>query len=290
MFSSLSVRQGAMDSQADLEKYVAASIKHSDSEVGIDFEGLDFDRKKKPISVAAIHFPMKDDLPACTFVVDMRNPDEVCHVKELCESKEVLKIIHNCATDSDILWLSHGITLRHVFDTATTHDLLMSGGRRRTGLNATLEYYYMTPDSSRPSNTRQFYEDNPNFWETRPLTQQMRNMASGDVRRLVELKAAVLDKWTRQKREDDGVALSRALAASTRNLCKYRDDLTTTLRLTVPRYKRGRMIGRGAVRLRAIEASFDERVSLNNASYGFVLYATSLEVAERAARELQQVE
>jgi predicted RNA-binding protein YlqC (UPF0109 family) len=193
--------------------------------VTMDFEGMNFGRSKEPISIATIGIEHKlpdtikiylDDAKfkkmteAYTniLVIDMRCEEGlyVPMVKKICEADSIIKIIHNCEMDSDILSVSHDIRIRKVFDTSVVFSFL-SGEERRIALNEILHKYGLQVNEARCANSRSFYQENPTFWDTRPITKAMSNRAAGDVYSLTRLseflEKAMIDKILRETPVDE---------------------------------------------------------------------------------------
>lgn len=78
-------------------------------------------------------------------------------LKELLESKTVVKVIHDVRMDSDALFHIHDITVDNIHDTGCYHAVLT--GREDISLNAMLSYYGI--DSI--ARDRSIYKINPNF-------------------------------------------------------------------------------------------------------------------------------
>ena len=93
---------------------------------------------------------------------------------------------------------------------------------------------------SPPQTHIHFYDTNPNFWEQRPLTQEMIETACADVNSLVKLRDLQLKKANTEE-------ASRAMKASETFVSFARD--ASTARVKVPHWNIGRFMGKsGRVR------------------------------------------
>ena len=124
------------------------------------------------------------------FLVDFGGdacPQILKKVKELFESENVTKIIHDCRMDCDALFHIHGIKVNNVHDTSCFHYMIM--GNDATSLNDVPRFNSIEQNSIRSNGV---YNLNPRFWSTRPLTKEMVKWASSDVGRLFHLAASQL--------------------------------------------------------------------------------------------------
>jgi exonuclease 3'-5' domain-containing protein 1 len=112
------------------------------------------------------------------------------YVKRLFESRNVVKIIHDCRMDSDALYHLHHITLVNVHDTSCFHAAITS--QEDKNLNDVLVYNHL---SSNVHRDKSIYKTNPRFWATRPITTTMIEWATSDVDKLFQL-ALILSKAT----------------------------------------------------------------------------------------------
>ena len=110
-----------------------------------------------------------------------RNDFTVSWLRIILQSEAILKVIHDCKMDSDALFHLLKIELTNVHDTSCWHKAI---GLDRKSLNDTLVHHGLGPNSIRDASV---YQVNHAFWATRPLTAQMVEWASGDVRFMFDL-------------------------------------------------------------------------------------------------------
>ncbi|XP_034303764.2 uncharacterized protein [Magallana gigas] len=123
------------------------SILSSESVLAVDCEGI----------ALGVEGPMTL-LQICTYsgdvyLFDVQENRELFsegHLKIVLESDEILKVIHACSYDSAALYHQFGVTLQNVFDTQI-----------------------------------QYSKKEGEFWANRPLTDEMKSVAVGDVRALI---------------------------------------------------------------------------------------------------------
>nr|XP_034303764.1 uncharacterized protein LOC105342861 isoform X9 [Crassostrea gigas] len=123
------------------------SILSSESVLAVDCEGI----------ALGVEGPMTL-LQICTYsgdvyLFDVQENRELFsegHLKIVLESDEILKVIHACSYDSAALYHQFGVTLQNVFDTQI-----------------------------------QYSKKEGEFWAKRPLTDEMKSVAVGDVRALI---------------------------------------------------------------------------------------------------------
>lgn len=102
-----------MDSSDTLSRLRLALSGHP--LLALDCEGVDLDRHGE---ISLIQFATREEC----FIIDVQGTstwtaDVVAVVKPVLEEKEVCKIIHGCAADSDALFHLFGIKLQNVHDT-----------------------------------------------------------------------------------------------------------------------------------------------------------------------------
>ena len=120
------------------------------------------------------------------YLLDILSPakEEILKfAKTILEDKDIVKIIHDPAADSDGLFHSHGIRVENVHDTQAWH-MVIKGPSQKPNLNATLTAFACGANDARDSSV---YARNPSFWATRPITKEMKEWASGDVQFLFDL-------------------------------------------------------------------------------------------------------
>lgn len=112
-------------------------------------------------------------------------------IKELLESENVIKIIHDCRNDSVNLQNQFEITLKNVFDTQAAHAVLQLQQQgvpvykvKNLSLNALCELYN-APMNPMKEQLKNVYRRDQRYWARRPLTKDMIIYAASDVLSLV---------------------------------------------------------------------------------------------------------
>ncbi|KAF5294367.1 hypothetical protein FQR65_LT10820 [Abscondita terminalis] len=112
-------------------------------------------------------------------------------LRKVLESRDVVKIMHDCRNDSVNLYQQYDITLQSVFDTQAAHSVLtyQESGRavykaKSIALNALCEYYD-APVNPMKEQLKNIYRRDQKFWSRRPLSKEMILYASADVSSLV---------------------------------------------------------------------------------------------------------
>lgn len=140
----------------------------------------------------------------------------VSAVRTILQQEDICKIIHDCKTDSDALLHLLDIELCNVHDTSAWNNTLrhwVSHARTDSkdntrvdskenthadskdkwvcdeNLNNTLRRYRLPENTHRD---RTVYQTRPSFWLDRPMTEQMIQWASSDIRSLFGLRSAQL--------------------------------------------------------------------------------------------------
>lgn len=199
---------------AAVDRALAAS-KDEHPYVAFDCEGLNLCRAGT-VEIIALHFgnlAETDDV----FLVDLEAKNDIkasLHkkLKELFESKTVIKVVHDVRMDSDALFHLHGITIDNVHDTQCYHAVLT--GREDVSLNDMLSSMGIDENVVR---NKSIYKSNPNFWVSRPLTEKMKEWASGDVEKLL----AVAKKQAIDVEARGAISMEKARSKSAEN-CKMR--------------------------------------------------------------------
>lgn len=114
------------------------------------------------------------------------------HLKTILESNEILKVIHACSYDSAALYHQlNGVTLRNVFDTQVADTVLEEHkGRllvKSLNLKTLCEKYSnrIKVSEYKGQLKAQYSKEEGEFWATRPLTDEMKSVAVGDVKALI---------------------------------------------------------------------------------------------------------
>lgn len=112
-------------------------------------------------------------------------------IKELLESENVVKVIHDCRNDSVNLYNQFEITLKNVFDTQAAHAVLQLQQQnvpvykvKNLSLNALCELYN-APMNPMKEQLKNVYRRDQRYWARRPLSKDMIIYAASDVLSLV---------------------------------------------------------------------------------------------------------
>lgn len=112
-------------------------------------------------------------------------------IKDLLESDNVIKIIHDCRNDSVNLYNQFEISLKNVFDTQAAHAVLQLQQQnvpvykvKNLSLNALCELYN-APMNPMKEQLKNVYRRDQRYWARRPLTKDMIIYAASDVLSLV---------------------------------------------------------------------------------------------------------
>ncbi|CAH0714014.1 unnamed protein product, partial [Brenthis ino] len=112
-------------------------------------------------------------------------------IKDLLESENVVKIIHDCRNDSVNLHNQFEITLKNVFDTQAAHAVLQLQQQnvpvykvKNLSLNALCELYN-APMNPMKEQLKNVYRRDQRYWARRPLTKDMIIYSASDVLSLV---------------------------------------------------------------------------------------------------------
>ena len=207
--------------------------------VAVDGEGVNLGRKGT-LEILSVCFEVDKDT---VFLVDFQKTSKadlaVRKTKELLECEEVVKIIHDCRMDCDVLYQHYEITMKNVHDTQCFHKHIYFS-EKLSNLNDTLAINDIPINVVRDSDV---YKQNPRFWATRPVTDKMKRWASGDVNKLFQLADMQLNQISRHQLEH--------AKEESRSFTKLLVDMeTATVECLIPI---GRFIGRGGKNIRSVE-------------------------------------
>jgi len=121
-------------------------------------------------------------------------------LKELMESKCVLKVIHDCRNDSGALYHQFGVRIENIFDTQAADTVIKSklSGQLpnqvpKISLDALCDEHGSTTNPLKDK-IRNVYKWNAAYWSFRPLTDEMITYASYDVLGLVPVLYQALNR------------------------------------------------------------------------------------------------
>ncbi|XP_050311635.1 uncharacterized protein LOC126747172 [Anthonomus grandis grandis] len=158
--------------------------------VGFDCEGINLGIKGQLtlLQIATMTgFAYVFDLISCPQMIE-------AGLRKILESKDVIKIVHDCRNDSVNLFRQFSITLGCVFDTQAAHAVIQyqETGKpvykaKSVALNALCEAYG-APLNPVKDQLKNIYRRDQKYWSRRPLTREMILYASADVLSLVNEK------------------------------------------------------------------------------------------------------
>ncbi|XP_070558747.1 egalitarian protein homolog [Ptychodera flava] len=128
-------------------------------------------------------------------------------LKELLESPDVVKVFHNCRSDSAALYCQFGVTLRNVFDTECAYQVLMDQHNIDVkqpipGLNHVCQIFG-GPLNEVNEDIKYRMSHDHGYWGYRPMSRDMVIYAAADVFALLpdvyyNMKKALDPGWTSQ--------------------------------------------------------------------------------------------
>ncbi|XP_050412143.2 ribonuclease D [Patella vulgata] len=144
-------------------------------------------------------------------------------LKQLLESNHVRKVFHACSGDSEALKHQFGVSLRNVFDTQVAHMVILEQQGRlippMLKLAEICEIYGMNKMEAKTDMQKKWNKTVPDYWERRPLTQEMTDYACKDVTILIP---GIYEKQLRKLKLVDAMDLFRERIEETIN---YKLDL-----------------------------------------------------------------
>jgi hypothetical protein len=267
-----------INSTSDLKQFEEA-LKGK-TVLAVDAEGVKLSRMGK---MTVFSVAVSDQL---VFLVDTIHPDVSLReaamnvLKSILEDESVEKIIHDCRQDSDALYHVHSIAFRNVFDTQVYY-LAISGSTKRAPLNIALEAFGCKINKLRNNID---YRTEPEYWGKRPLTPEMIDCASGDVKTLFDLRKNMYDRV---------VANPHLTIENLRRQCNEALDefrgLACHGTVAVPANKIPLVIGKGGANISKIEKRNGGIVSCNISLSGnakFLLLGRTQEIVEKMKRSI----
>lgn len=185
---------------------IVKAIDLSQQEIlAFDCEGVDFGR---PGKVCIVQLSTRTTCYLFDVLGLEKNSPILLFLKSILESTAILKIIHDCKTDSDALYHLSDIKICNCHDTQVW-DRILFNRQKGFGLNQTLALNDCPVNDARDP---QMYQRNNAFWAKRPLTKRMIAWASGDVSSLFELYDKQITIATEEQRLECQIETERSEA------------------------------------------------------------------------------
>jgi len=162
-------------------------------------------------------------------------------LRELFQSEKIVKIIHDCRGDSNMIYHAFQTKLENVFDTQVAFAVMSRQLGRPTplpiGLNTLLNKYAFGMTNEFKEKARAEMGEDPNYWEKRPMTDTMIQYASQDVVYLPTLHKQI-DAILSYKSRQNVARLSSSYVDQVRLLTDEEEKESETRRFVngVPKY------------------------------------------------------
>ena len=206
-------------------------------ELALDCEGVDLGRAGQ---ICIVQLSTREQCYLLDVHGISKSSKLALFLKEILESLDIVKIIHDCSMDADALCHHLNIRIRNIHDTQCW-DKQIHHTTTNTNLNNTLVSYNLLPNSVRNCS---IYDTQPTFWATRPMTPNMIDWASGDVKSLFLL----YDKQCELASPEEAAAAQKA---STHNARLLPSLMMTPFQVHPDNM--GRLIGKGGCNIRALK-------------------------------------
>jgi hypothetical protein len=110
-------------------------------------------------------------------------------LKDIMESKTILKVFHDCRWDSDVLYHQYKVRLDNVFDTQLGYAVFCRQQSSYTplpvSLNSLLRHFAFGNINALKDEAHKAMSADPQFWLKRPMSDDMLNYAREDVKNLI---------------------------------------------------------------------------------------------------------
>ncbi|KAH3745511.1 piRNA biogenesis protein EXD1 [Pelomyxa schiedti] len=200
--------------------------------IGVDCEGVNLGRKGITCLIQ-VATPNQQ-----AFLFDVANKEIATGMfssglQDILESKEILKIFHDCRSDSDALFHNCGVTLQNVWDTQIAYAVIERQLGNSTpipvSLTTLLRKYGKGLQHETKEAVREQMDKDENFWLKRPIDQLALMYASQDVLMLNTVYKQLTAVLSRMGRE-------QVLRLSKEYLTQVRDSEQGRLEQEFPMY------------------------------------------------------
>ena len=171
--------------QASVESAFLSAKNGGHVYVAVKCDGVAMDRHGS-LELVTLNFVKPVEYAPVTYVVEVGPQDEgrddhLACLKLLLASSSVQKVMHDCRKTSDCLHHFCDITLVNVHDTSCYEQIIDPRRDGYTGLNTLFQRYGLKRSMVRE---KDFYKKNPDYWTSRPLTDEMILWAAADIEQL----------------------------------------------------------------------------------------------------------
>lgn len=259
-----------VDSLTSLE--LCSTDLKQQSVIGWDCEGA---RLGRDGIISIIQFKTSENCYLLDLMSDAKM-ELLAFVKEVLEDKQVLKVIHDPAQDSDALFHIHNIAVANVHDTQAWH-MILEALTQPPSLSTTLEQFGFTVTSR----SKHIYIESPDVWLTRPLSKALVERASGDVNYLLDLRMKQISLCSAEQQ-------LRAEAASNQRTALLRDLLKE--KVTISQNAAGMAIGRNGENLLKLQREYGAVIQQESAKQQqkvqFGVYGRTMQILRAAVGAL----
>lgn len=197
--------------------------------IAVDCEGVSLSRTGRLclLQMASVDAIYIVDLVDCAVGLEYaRDLFDAGGLKNLLESSDVCKVMHDCRHDSDALYHQFGVKLGPVIDTQVVFGVLRRVRGMEEGLPVSLKtllkkFSFANEDElEMKSSVKEMMKDDREFWLKRPLSSEALRYARFDVCHLLDLTLLL----ARLIKTADKNGWQIVLEESRRYLAVFRDD------------------------------------------------------------------
>ncbi|KYQ99862.1 hypothetical protein DLAC_11563 [Tieghemostelium lacteum] len=189
----------------DKVSQIRAALNHIKKEklIGLDLEGLEMGKKG---NLSLVQISTENGRVYLFDIVSLGYNVFRFGLKEVLESREILKVVHDCRRDSEILYHRYKVSLAHIYDVQIGHALLEKKERgnipiRRFGFHELTHIYarkYSEPCVNIKFQAKDLFKDGNvrQIWEQRPLPKLLVDYSSLDSAVLLPIYYTMKTKLT----------------------------------------------------------------------------------------------